>query len=196
MGNKHPLIQLTMCLLGLIVLMTVTITACNRDNEQEVANNDFETLIETPSVNIDGDDLKIRYKSAKDNEPIWLVYNQKFERVHLEVPGDNTLGFSDEVTDRLIQEIAWLTTTVGSSPLGDTGYYFTYEGQFPIWGPYHTLGPDGAARCLFFAENARLDAVTNTIYAIGRKDEAQLYNLYSEDLAAEVAKIHGNWLDE
>lgn len=194
MSNKHPLIQLTICLLGLIVLMTATITACNRDKDEEVVHNDFENLIETPSVNIDGNDLKIRYSSLLDND-LYLVYDQEQKQVRLQVDSDDVV-WNDPQLRGLVEEVVWLTTTVGSSPLGDTGYYFTYEGQFPIWGIQHRMDRHGSWNCLIFAEDARIDLATKTIYAIGRKDEFNPENFYPEDLAAQVAKTHGKWLDE
>jgi len=128
-----------------------------------------------------------------DERPVELVYEpyQKTGRVTLRIKCRN---YGDAVgNDGLLlflkQAVIGLTgsefpklmparPSIGkTTKLGETGYYFVYDGGYPIWGPHGQIGPDGDFECLFFAENATFDG--KTIKASGRPDIIG-YNGYTE----------------
>jgi hypothetical protein len=56
----------------------------------------------------------------------------------------------------LEKELARLTSTTKPVALGKSGYSFTYEGGYPIWGPHQEVSKGVSHECLFFAENAKI----------------------------------------
>jgi hypothetical protein len=131
--------------------------------------------------------------TAFDERPVELVYEpyQKTGRVTLRIKcrdyGD-AVG-NDALLSFLKQAVIGLTgsefpklmpakPSVGkTTKLGETGYYFVYDGGYPIWGPHGQIGPDGDFEGLFFAENATFDG--KNIRASGRPDIIG-YNGYTE----------------
>jgi len=128
-----------------------------------------------------------------DERPVELVYEpyQNTGRVTLRIRGrdyGDTIG-NDTLLLFLKQAVIGLTgsefphqapakPSIGkTTKLGETGYYFVYDGGYPIWGPHGQIGPDGDFKCLFFAENATFDG--KNIRASGRPDIIG-YNGYTE----------------
>jgi hypothetical protein len=128
-----------------------------------------------------------------DNRPVELVYEpyQNVGRVTLRIKGrdyrdtignNNLLVFMEQavivLTGSEFPKLMPAKPGVGkTTKLGETGYYFMYEGGYPIWAPHSTFGPDGNYSCLFFAENATFNG--ETIKASGRPDIIG-YNGYAE----------------
>ena len=130
-----------------------------------------------------------------DNRPVELVYepykNTGRARVTLRIKGRDyaDVAGNDDLLLFLKQAVVVLTgsefpklmpsrPSVGkTTKLGETGYYFAYDGGYPIWGPHGSIGPDGDYSCLFFAENATFDG--KTIKASGRSDIIG-YNGYAD----------------
>lgn len=57
----------------------------------------------------------------------------------------------------------------GTAPFGDSGFSLKFSGTYPVWGPGSSYGPDGKFRCLYFANNARIEG--RLVFAQGENSQ-------------------------
>lgn len=127
-----------------------------------------------------------------DGAPVWLVYNENLGIVSLQTSSEHLVSHDDSEMKRLTSEAVRLTTTAGPILLGDTGYKFQYRGGFPLWELYRDFEGDESLYLLNFADQARLDKASKTIYAQGDDKYRQEYNQYPSDLVVRIAQVHGS----
>jgi len=127
-----------------------------------------------------------------DGAPVWLIYNENLNIVSLQTSSEYLVSHDDSEMKLLTSEAVRLTTSAGPIPLGDTGYKFQYRGGFPLWELYRDFEGDESLYLLNFADKARLDKTSKTIYAQGDDKYRQEYNMYPSDLTVRIAQAHGS----
>ncbi|MBI2100949.1 MAG: hypothetical protein HYT47_02935 [Candidatus Vogelbacteria bacterium] len=118
--------------------------------------------------------------NGPDGKPLELIYNPKSQRVILRVDASSGGFLNTDELERLKIEVMRLVS-VGKMPvpLGDSGISFKFvEGQYPIWGPHHQVGPGYRYRALLFAERAVIKDGVIEASGLSAKPEPGLYYPY------------------
>jgi len=173
---NHKLIT-TILIIAIVFAAGIFITDRQQDQEaNKVRHDKSETIINY--IEIDG-------------APVWLIYNDEFKIVTLQTTSQYLVSHDNSEIKRLAEEVVRLTTATDLVGLGETGFYFRYEGGFPLWELYRNFEGEQSLYLLNFAQHAWFDPSTNTIYARGDDSSRDEYNMYPPDLANKIAGAHG-----
>lgn len=117
--------------------------------------------------------MTIPIERYQDSRWVELVVDGTSGRVWLRIPSVGGLGKAELnfMTDKVLE----IVSAGRPYPLGKSGFFIDFKGEYPIWGPTKSMGPNYEFDNLDFAEGASLCDKTLTVWGKPSKPSFSWY---------------------